>query len=601
MIKLIEDFVRSVTGLKVKIVKKGEPFLNNGDLKNFFPLGNNYLLFFNSVNERKKLYLLKRFIDELLKVHLTCQNNLTQLEILKKEVYDVISSNESLKNLNINNILLFSFIKTYNISYVVFENDEVIYNENVDNFTIDIYRKKLDINKTISLPFKDGEIYALHIEHYKIVLLSQVKLSTFIKDVIRSRLIWLNFIYKIEGNFYIDKLTSLYNREKFLLDIKKKNYSIVFINIKNFKKINQIYGSQVGDKILKETSKRLKQIAKECKVYRVFSDHFALLIPSKFSMRSYLDEIAKSMDKKFLLYSRYIDDYIEMYLDTQIIYFKQRVENIIEKANISFHKSNQHIIKFSEIEKLLDEEDRDYNILLEAIQKGNVIPFFQKVVRNSSYHETAYFEALMRIRYNGKILPPVKFIEIAKENGLYGKLNFIIIENSIKSVKLLNSMVSINVDIYDILQKDFFSKLEYILRKNSIDGSNIQVEVLETEDIYKNYDEVEKFLKNIKRVGCKVALDDFGSGYSNFVDIKDLPIDTLKIDMSLVKEIVESERNFSILETISKLSRSLNIKTTAEGVGSVKIYEKLKSLPIDYLQGYYFAKPLDLKEIVRKY
>ena len=599
MIQLIEDFVSSVTDLKIKIVKKDESFLNSSELKNFFAVGSNYLLFYDNINERKKLYFLKRFVDEFLKEYLICQDNLTQLEILRKEVYDVINSNESLKNPN-NNRLLFSFIKNYNISYVVFENDEVIYNENIDKFTIDIYKEKLNKNKIISIPYKNGEIYALHIEHYKIVLLSETKLSTFIKDIIRTRLIWLNFIFKIENNFYIDKLTSLYNREKFLLDIKKKRYSIVFVNIKNFKKINQIYGPHIGDAVLKEVSKRLKNIAKEFKVYRVFSDHFAFLIPLKFSIRSYLYEISKSMDKKFLLFSRYIDDYIEIYLETQIIYFKQMVENIIEKANISFNKSNQHIIKFNEIEKLLEKENRDYNILLEAIQKDNVVPFFQKVVKNSYLHETVYYEALMRIRHNDEILSPLRFIEIAKENGLYGKLNFTIIKKSIESVRLLNSMVSINVDIYDILNKDFFSKLKHTLRKNNINGSSIQVEILETEDIYKNFDEVEKFLQNVKKIGCKVALDDFGSGYSNFINIKDLPIDTLKIDMSLVKEIVKSERSFFILEGISKLSRTLNVETTVEGVGSVEIYNKLKSLPINYLQGYYFSKPLDLEDILRK-
>ena len=599
MIKLIEDFVSSIAGFKIKIVKKDEP-LNSGNLKNFFVVGSNYLLFYDNANERKKLYFLKRFVDEFLKEYLICQANLTQLEILKKEIYDVINSNESLKSPNINNRLIFSFIKKYNIPYVILEDEEVIYNENVDNFTIDIYKEKLNKNKTISIPYKNGEIYALCIEHYKIIVLSETKLSTFIKDVIRTRLIWLNFIYKIENNFYIDKLTSLYNREKFLLDIKKKRYSIIFVNIKNFKKINQIYSSQIGDAVLKEVSKRLKNIAKEHKVYRVFSDHFALLIPLEFLARDYLDKISKSMDKRFFLFSKHIDDYIKIYLETQIIYFKQVVENIIEKANISFNKSSQHIIKFNEIEKLLEEEDRYYNILLEAIQKDNVVPFFQKVVKNSYLHETVYYEALMRIRHNDKILSSSRFIEIAKENGLYGKLNFTIIKKSIESVKLLNSMVSINVDIYDILQKDFFSRLEYVIRKNSVDGSNIQVEILETEDIYKNFDEVEKFLQNVKKIGCKVALDDFGSGYSNFIDIKDLPIDTLKIDMSLVKEIAKSERSLFILEGISKLSRALNVETTAEGVEDIEIYKKLKNLPINYLQGYYFSKPLELKDILKK-
>jgi len=589
MIKIVESYISNLLNIKIKVIKKEHLHIYKKNFKHTVALKNDYLLLYNDENI-KTVYLIKRFFDEFLIKLKEYQSIKTQFRIFKRELLEIIEYNKAIKG-HYNKKMLFSFFKKDSILYVICEDDKVIHNSGVDKFTINIYKQKLEAHDEISIPYKSGEIFAIKNEHFKAILISEKKLSSFIKNIVKGRLILLNYIYKVEDNFYRDKITSLYNREKFLLELKNKeyrSYAIFFINIVDFKKINQIYGSNIGDKVLIEFSKRLKKISQE--VFRIYSDRFAILIPVK-SYKIYLKKL-ENIEKKFS-----IDENIKIEIDIKIIYFKNRVENIIERANIAFKKSKKNIILFDDIKKILDKDKEYFDILEKAIQQNLIVPFFQKVIYNSVDQKIAYYETLMRISDGKRVLLPIKFIEIAKEHGIYNKLNFIMLNKSIKSIKYLNSKISINLDTYDILQTDFFDKFKHILVKNRVDGSFVQIELLENEDIYKNFDEVRNFFSKIKKLNCSIALDDFGKGYSNFSLIKDIKIDTIKLDISLVKDILKDEKNFFIVDTLTKLINQLDIKIAAEGIENKKIYEKLKDLPIDYLQGYYFAKPLPLEKI----
>jgi len=148
------------------------------------------------------------------------------------------------------------------------------------------------------------------------------------------------------------------------------------------------------------------------------------------------------------------------------------------------------------------------------------------------------------------------------------------------------------------LEKGFFNFIKNEISRNGVDPKNIQFELLESEDVYEFLDEIKEFLKKIKKIGCRVAIDDFGTGYSNFVNLKDIPVDVLKIDMSLIKNINTDDKSRYIAGTVAKLASLLNIKTTAEGVSSKEIYEILKELNINSVQGFYFSKPQRLEEVI---
>lgn len=126
----------------------------------------------------------------------------------------------------------------------------------------------------------------------------------------------------------------------------------------------------------------------------------------------------------------------------------------------------------------------------------------------------------------------------------------------------------------------------------------VQFEILEEENIYKHIPKVKHFIEQVKNLGCSVALDDFGKGYSNFAAIQELQVDHLKIDLSLVKPIAKDENSYKILQAIAMISEELRLDAIAEGVSSEDIFQKLQACSIPYLQGFFIDMPKSLDEIV---
>lgn len=601
MIPSIENFISNIIGIKVNIIEK-QRFSPDKNMK-FFPIDNLYICTYedDSVSPKKLLHI-KLFLQEILNKYEKSTDDLNKLKILQKELESVLEANETLITAHQGLDNFFTFMDKRIFSLTVIENNTVVINHGIDQFTIDVSRKKLKKENSISLPIKDGEIYAIKVGWYISIVQSKKKITPFIKQVIKSRLLWLSLIYEAKMGYNIDKLTGLYSREKFLNDLQQKSEvsHFIFINLKSFKTINQIYSSQIGDRVLKEIAEILKQNRFGFSVYRIYGDRFAIMVPNGNDLKNFSKDIIKLLEKPILLYNPYTKDYVTVTVNAQIAIFETPTNEILEKSNFAFRKSKSNIIDYeNEIKPLLEEENEYFNTLLKALENDNVIPYFQKVINKES-GETAYYESLMRIVDRGKVLPPIKFLEISKNRGFYKKLNYTMIRKSIEATKYLKKMVSINIDIYDVLQEDFLDFIEDTMKNNNIDGSLIQFELLETEDIYNHFEEVRIFLNKIKMFGCKIALDDFGKGYSNFVNIKDMPIDTLKIDMSLVKNIHKDRKSYDIVRTVTELSKILNMKTTVEGVGSEEIYQKIENMPINYLQGFFFDKPKSIEDIIEK-
>jgi len=427
---------------------------------------------------------------------------------------------------------------------------------------------------------------------------SRKKILPFIKDIIRSRLLWLNALYEAKMNYQIDKLTGLYTRSKFLEDLEQLRHSrFIFINIKNFKSINELYTSKVGDEVLKEFAFRLKKI-EGALYYRLYGDRMAVVYQDDIELM--LNSIEAIFHKPFFISHPQTKEPLSLQIDFQIVVFESYVDEILEKAMSAFKKSSQTVAFFhKDIEPLLKEEITYYKLLLKALEEDKVVPFFQRVV-DLQKAKTAYFEALMRIIDKERIYPPVKFIEIAKERGLYTKLNKVMIKKSIESIKELDAMVSINIDIYDILQPNFIDFIKKELKAKDISGKFIQFEILETEDIYHHLQELKTFIQEVKKLGCNIALDDFGKGYSNFLALSDLLIDNLKIDMSLIQRIKEDKKIYHIVKTISQMAKDLDLQTTAEGIANKDIKNIAQKMGINKFQGYFIEKPKSIEELKDK-
>ena len=237
------------------------------------------------------------------------------------------------------------------------------------------------------------------------------------------------------------------------------------------------------------------------------------------------------------------------------------------------------------------------NMLKDAISSYRIISHYQPIIDNKTL-EIEKFESLVRlIDKEGNILSPYHFLDIAKEGKYYHEITSIVLKNSFRA--LFNTDINISVNLSALDMEDEKTKNEFfsLLEKYKTEAHRITVEIVEDEAI-ENTQNVQHFIRAIKAKGVKIALDDFGNGFSNFTRIQYYQPDYLKIDGSLVKNIEHDEFSKSLVETIVFFAKKHNIKTIAEFVENENIYNILKDLGVDYSQGYYFAKAGALDEFI---
>jgi len=581
MIKIIEDLLKKHCKCFEGISREKK--------ENCIPLVNNYFLCHSPIKNYKKFIEVKLFLQKYLEYISDVENKYSKFVKLTDGLLKIIESNEKFfQNKKLEEF--FSFLDD-DINYALIENNEVKINKNINMHTIKVTIKKLEKIDKINLPIREGELCAVKVGFYIVILQSDRKIDELIKQVVYARLLWLSAIFEARKAYEIDGLTGAFTRMKFLEDIKQKHSKLYFLNIKNFKKLNEIYTSKIGDIILKEIYLKIKTVFQK-DVYRIFADRFAV-----FDDNIELKDLIELLKNKILVFDKTKKEYLNIDVELEILYFEKKIPNILEIVNIAFKKTDNSLIDYEkEIKPILEEENGCFNIILNALKNNSVLPYFQKVVSLKT-KKNEYFEVLMRLESNNKIISPGIFLPIAKQKGLYHSLNNAVIQKAMLIAKEKNFKISLNIDVYDILYKDFIENVINFINANHISPKCIQFEILEEEDLYKYFDEVKHFIENMKKIGSKIALDDFGKGYSNFALINKLDIDTLKIDMSLVKNIDKDNKSYEILKNIINLAKILNIKTTVEGVENENIYKKLLVIKPDYLQGFYFHKPSPVTDL----
>jgi EAL domain-containing protein (putative c-di-GMP-specific phosphodiesterase class I) len=176
-------------------------------------------------------------------------------------------------------------------------------------------------------------------------------------------------------------------------------------------------------------------------------------------------------------------------------------------------------------------------------------------------------------------------------------LTKIVLEKSFQKFENLPFEFSVNISYEDIENPDFLDFIKELLKKYNI-SNKVVFEILEDESI-KNYNLLISFVDEVKALGCKVAIDDFGSGYSNFEHLLKMNIDYLKIDASLIKNIATNENSYKITKTIIEFAKNLNLKTIAEFVENEEIFNIVRSLGADYSQGYFFSAPISIPKVIK--
>ena len=403
---------------------------------------------------------------------------------------------------------------------------------------------------------------------------------------------------------FIDELTLLPNRQKLLKDLKdNKIQKIAMININSFRDINNFYGFEAGDLVLKKFSQiLLDKISKNINLdlYRVANDVFAICTKNKDNLEEIRD-ICTNIIEHFSLNPILINNN-SFYLSISIGVARNCKDSAVQNNLLSKAEYALRMAKKRDISILfLDENIELYNKLKEnkklieelknALISNNLLIYGQKLINNISKKEK--YEILMRIKLeDGSILTPYSFLKEAKKAKLYLGMTRMLVKKACEYFKGKDIDFNLNLTLEDI--KDQYT-MDFIV--NTMEKTNtakqITFEIVESEGI-ESFTEVSNFIKKAKKLGCKIAIDDFGTGYSNFEYIIKLDVDYIKIDGSLIKNINTDNNLYLTVQTIVGFAKALKIKTVAEFVHNEEVLNCVKNLDIDYSQGFFIDEPKEL-------
>lgn len=396
--------------------------------------------------------------------------------------------------------------------------------------------------------------------------------------------------------FYTDALSGLPNLYKLRSALEESSdFTFIVINIDNFKLLNDFYGFVVGDFILESFAKTLIEAMPKANIFRIAGDEFAVLLKGKMSFYT-LKEYLKTLSSK-LSHLRYAYADTEIYVDCTLASSASFEHNdLSSKVNMALKYAKEEGLKFWIYEDTMKlpqayESNLKYatKIRKAIVDASGIVPYFQPILDNKT-DQIVKFESLSRlIDEEGIIHSPDRFIPVAKTIKVYDKITMMIIQKSFDILRQTPYQFSINLSFEDIVNQQIYDFIIDTLQHSSM-GERVTFELLESEHV-KDFSKVARFFNEIKRYGAKVAIDDFGSGFSNFSYIMKLNPDFIKIDGSLIREL-DTDMNAQIaVEMIVNFSRKMGIQTVAEFVHSSTVLSAVKKLGIDYSQGYFIDKP----------
>jgi len=401
---------------------------------------------------------------------------------------------------------------------------------------------------------------------------------------------------ELRHQLYFDELTNLPNRASLLQSIYRTESSfLLIINIDDFKEINDFFGHSAGDRLLKNFTRRIQAYLDtypDTRFYHLRADEFSIL---------YDTEISKEDLERYSLRLINLIEDMQFALDEHTVRIRVSIGatldmiDPLEKADMALKKAR----RMKRAYLLYDESDsikKEYKANLEwavkikdAIATDRIIPYYQPIFDTKTKKIISY-ESLMRLKEkDGTVVTPYYFLEIAKKARLYPALTKIMIEKSCKHFSQLSSSFSINLSFNDMTNPDITSFIKQHIKKYGVE-EKIIFEILESEGI-ENYEEIAVFIKEMHNLGCKIAIDDFGSGYSNYEHLLKLHIDFIKIDGSLIKNIDQDANARIIVQTILDFAHKLNIETVAEFVHNQAILSNVKKLGIKRSQGFFLGEP----------
>lgn len=417
---------------------------------------------------------------------------------------------------------------------------------------------------------------------------------------------------------YYDPLTMLSNRASLKLQLHTRlehssasPFTLIYIDLDDFKNINDTMGHEIGDQILIEAARRLRELSdKDHLLSRFGGDEFVMLLNSAQTqyIGSFCTMLALAFKAPFTINE--IPFFISSSFGISMYPEDARnAEDLIKHADTAMHEAkkngkNQFVYYHSSMQRAIHHFLHVESLIRDGLQQDLFELYFQPLV-NADSLTLQGFEALMRLPHPTEgFITPDSFIKVAEKNGDILHIGQKVLEQACEFIVMVQEhyanpfYVAINVSAKQLHQVDFAHELLFTLKTRNIHPSFLKVELTESA-VMDNIEIASRQLHTLKAGGIQIALDDFGTGYSSFAYLAQLPICTLKIDKSFIDNVCESDSHSHIVIAISNLAHVLGMNVTAEGVETENQFNFLVEHKIDTLQGYFLSKPIKKEAIIQ--
>lgn len=438
----------------------------------------------------------------------------------------------------------------------------------------------------------------------------------FLWDEKKTRPLFFSGVITSHENDFIVDPTTRFPREAFALEKlsvyveRGQNIRIIGFSINHFSEINEIYGKEKGDSLLLDISNRLDEaFSKELSFYRLDGLRFAAIIsPSCTTKEEEL--ISKIKNVILVCYKEHkiVDDmqcafsYLSLLPDEMSV--QDMISNTIFLINIAKGSPDPDFVAHS-VEDL--NEQKQYAKILFELRKDikNNFENFRLVIQPvviAETHKIKGGEVLLRWKYEGRDISPAVFVPILEKAKLINNVGKWVFENTVKMTKEFLKIndklqISSNVSYIQILGDDFISYVKETIEKNAINPSSLILELTETN--FDNYPQkLAEFFELCTKLGIRVALDDFGSGYSSIGLLMKYPTNIVKLDKSLIDAIIDSKDNEKFIISIVNACHIFGKQVCAEGVETKETLDTITEAGCDIIQGFYFSKPLEIEDYV---